>query len=73
MSIAGDGSGHDAQERAPAGAAALSKSLDTRVILINSGDTGGILQDDWQTVSQDKYNNLKRLWDGSAVDANVCK
>jgi endoglucanase len=39
----------------------------------NSGDTGGILQDDWQTVSQDKYNNLKRLWDGSAVDANVCK
>ncbi len=39
----------------------------------NSGDTGGILQDDWQSVSLDKYNNLKRLWDGSAVDAGVCR
>jgi endoglucanase len=39
----------------------------------NSGDTGGILQDDWRTVSQDKYNNLKRLWDGSAADATVCR
>jgi endoglucanase len=39
----------------------------------NSGDTGGILQDDWQSVSLDKYNNLKRLWDGSVVDANVCR
>ena len=39
----------------------------------NSGDTGGILQDDWQSVSQDKYNNLKRLWDGSAADSSVCR
>lgn len=39
----------------------------------NSGDTGGVLNDDWQTVSTEKYNNLKRLWDGSAVDTNVCK
>ncbi|MEL9940044.1 MAG: cellulase family glycosylhydrolase [Ignisphaera sp.] len=29
----------------------------------NSGDTGGILQDDWITIWQDKYNNLKRSID----------
>ena len=27
----------------------------------NSGDTGGILKDDWTTVWSDKYDNLKRL------------
>lgn len=30
----------------------------------NSGDTGGILQDDWQTVRQDKLTLLNRLWGG---------
>jgi len=29
----------------------------------NSGDTGGILDDDWETVKEGKYNNLKRLMD----------
>ena len=29
----------------------------------NSGDTGGILQDDWTNIWQDKYQNLKRLMD----------
>lgn len=29
----------------------------------NSGDTGGIVDDDWATVKTDKYNNLKRLMD----------
>ena len=29
----------------------------------NSGDTGGILQDDWTTIWQDKHDNLKRLID----------
>ena len=38
----------------------------------NSGDTGGIVLDDWTTVSTAKYNNLKRLWDGSAVDTSIC-
>lgn len=33
----------------------------------NSGDTGGILQDDWKTVWPDKLALLKRLWDGSTV------
>ena len=28
----------------------------------NSGDTGGILQDDWQTVRSDKVQLLQRLW-----------
>lgn len=28
----------------------------------NSGDTGGILQDDWKTVWQDKLDLLGRLW-----------
>ncbi len=28
----------------------------------NSGDTGGILQDDWNTVWQDKVDLLQRLW-----------
>lgn len=28
----------------------------------NSGDTGGILQDDWQTVRSDKVQLLRRLW-----------
>ena len=34
----------------------------------NSGDTGGILNDDWTTVSTAKYNNLKRL-----IDAPACQ
>ena len=34
----------------------------------NSGDTGGILNDDWTTVSTAKYNNLKRL-----IDAPNCQ
>lgn len=29
----------------------------------NSGDTGGILQDDWINIWEDKYDNLKRLMD----------
>ncbi len=29
----------------------------------NSGDTGGILQDDWTSIWEDKYQNLKRLMD----------
>lgn len=29
----------------------------------NSGDTGGILDDDWATVKTGKYNNLRRLMD----------
>ncbi|WP_426210887.1 cellulase family glycosylhydrolase [Massilia sp. TWP1-3-3] len=33
----------------------------------NSGDTGGILQDDWKTVWPDKVALLKRLWDGAAT------
>jgi endoglucanase len=33
----------------------------------NSGDTGGILQDDWKTVWQDKLTLLNRLWDGSTT------
>lgn len=32
----------------------------------NSGDTGGILQDDWTTVWEDKMALLERLWGGSA-------
>jgi endoglucanase len=28
----------------------------------NSGDTGGILKDDWTTVQQGKYDNLKKLF-----------
>jgi endoglucanase len=31
----------------------------------NSGDTGGVLQDDWKTVWQDKVDLLRRLMDGS--------
>lgn len=31
----------------------------------NSGDTGGVLQDDWKTVWPDKVALLQRLWDGS--------
>jgi hypothetical protein len=27
----------------------------------NSGDTGGILQDDWTQIWQDKFDNLDRL------------
>ncbi len=27
----------------------------------NSGDTGGLLKDDWTTIWEDKYNNLRRL------------
>jgi endoglucanase len=33
----------------------------------NSGDTGGILQDDWKTVWPDKVALLQRLWDGSTT------
>ncbi|MEM1669107.1 MAG: glycoside hydrolase family 5 protein, partial [Thermofilaceae archaeon] len=29
----------------------------------NSGDTGGILKDDWTTIWEDKYQNLKRSMD----------
>ena len=32
----------------------------------NSGDTGGILQDDWKTVWQDKVDLLNRLWNGAS-------
>lgn len=35
----------------------------------NSGDTGGILQDDWKTVWQDKIDLLNRLWQGSSQPA----
>jgi endoglucanase len=38
----------------------------------NSGDTGGILKDDWISVNTEKYQNLKRLWDGSPVDRDIC-
>ncbi|WP_080522433.1 glycoside hydrolase family 5 protein [Methyloprofundus sedimenti] len=37
----------------------------------NSGDTGGILQDDWNTVWQDKVDLLNRLWGGKAISP-VC-
>jgi endoglucanase len=33
----------------------------------NSGDTGGILDDDWITVREDKLALLKRLWAGSSA------
>jgi endoglucanase len=33
----------------------------------NSGDTGGILQDNWNTVWQNKVNLLKRLWGNGAT------
>jgi endoglucanase len=32
----------------------------------NSGDTGGILRDDWTTVREDKLALLRRLWNGSS-------
>jgi cellulase/cellobiase CelA1 len=32
----------------------------------NSGDTGGILRDDWSTVREDKLTLLRRLWNGSS-------
>lgn len=35
----------------------------------NSGDTGGILDDDWITVREDKLALLKRLWAGSSAPA----
>ncbi|MBI4411076.1 MAG: glycoside hydrolase family 5 protein [Deltaproteobacteria bacterium] len=34
----------------------------------NSGDTGGILDDDWTTVEEGKYENLKRLMDACNAD-----
>lgn len=37
----------------------------------NSGDTGGILQDDWTTIWEDKYNNLKRLMDSCSGNATA--
>jgi hypothetical protein len=37
----------------------------------NSADTGGILQDDWTNIWEDKYRNLRRLMDFKiSVDAN---
>ena len=33
----------------------------------NSGDTGGILQDDWISIWEDKYENLKRLMDACEI------
>jgi endoglucanase len=35
----------------------------------NSGDTGGILQDDWSSVWQDKVGLLNRLWGATALPA----
>jgi endoglucanase len=35
----------------------------------NSGDTGGILRDDWITVREDKLALLRRLWNGSSTPA----
>ena len=37
----------------------------------NSGDTGGILQDDWQNVWQDKVDLLKRLMTNSSPDTST--
>ncbi|KAA0688667.1 glycoside hydrolase family 5 protein [Azospirillum brasilense] len=38
----------------------------------NSGDTGGILKDDWQTVDQTKYNAIKEgLFDGGGSPAKA--
>nr|3QHO_A Chain A, 458aa long hypothetical endo-1,4-beta-glucanase [Pyrococcus horikoshii]3QHO_B Chain B, 458aa long hypothetical endo-1,4-beta-glucanase [Pyrococcus horikoshii]3QHO_C Chain C, 458aa long hypothetical endo-1,4-beta-glucanase [Pyrococcus horikoshii] len=36
----------------------------------DSGDTGGILQDDWTTIWEDKYNNLKRLMDSCSKSSS---
>ena len=36
----------------------------------NSGDTGGILQDDWTSVWQDKVDLLARFWRGEAASAS---
>lgn len=33
----------------------------------NSGDTGGIVDNDWQTVKTAKYNNLKRVMDHCTI------
>jgi len=35
----------------------------------NSGDTGGILKDDWNSVWQDKVDLLNRLWGSTATPA----
>ncbi len=35
----------------------------------NSGDTGGILQDDWNSIWQDKVDLLNRLWGSTAIPA----
>lgn len=35
----------------------------------NSGDTGGILQDDWTSIWQNKVTLLKRLWGGTTTPA----
>ena len=37
----------------------------------NSGDTGGILDDDWTTIRQDKVALLQRLWASPATAATV--
>ncbi|MEB3774294.1 MAG: cellulase family glycosylhydrolase [Desulfurococcales archaeon] len=36
----------------------------------NSGDTGGILKDDWTSIWEDKYQNLKRLMDHCSQQAS---
>lgn len=38
----------------------------------NSGDTGGILQDDWRGVWQDKLDLLARLWGGGSPAPAAC-
>ena len=35
----------------------------------NSGDTGGILRDDWQSVREDKLENLRRLYRACALES----
>jgi len=35
----------------------------------NSGDTEGILDDDWETLEQEKYDNLKRLMDDCTTES----
>ncbi|MBX7149180.1 hypothetical protein K1X76_08835, partial [bacterium] len=37
----------------------------------NSGDTGGILKDDWKTVNCEKYQNLRRLMSYCSGDTNI--
>ena len=37
----------------------------------NSGDTGGILQDDWTSVWQDKVDLLGKFWSGTSVSSTT--